>query len=157
MIVLEVQRFPLQKPTIGALARAGGWAVEDEAGVAKTGCKLVQVARMSGPADKARLRKFLQTKSIRYSGLLRIGSNNLEVAARAQFISTGLAEREEGVARAASGMNAAECGANAGVFFDEGDAAIEIAAAEEHVIEHGGRPFFREREFGSQRETGCGC
>src|SRR5271157_720734 len=36
-------------------------------------------------------------------------------------------------------MDTAECGANAGVFFDEGDAAIEIVAAEEDVVEHRGR------------------
>jgi hypothetical protein len=32
-------------------------------------------------------------------------------------------------------VDSAECGTDAGVFFDEGDAEIEIAAAEEDVVE----------------------
>jgi hypothetical protein len=35
-------------------------------------------------------------------------------------------------------MDAAECSADAGVCFDEVDAAIEIVAAEKDVIENGG-------------------
>jgi hypothetical protein len=34
-------------------------------------------------------------------------------------------------------MNSAECGADAGMLFDEVYAALQIIAAEENVIEHG--------------------
>src|SRR5580658_1590529 len=76
------------------------------------------------------------------AGLLGIGGDDFEVAAGVQFRAARLAEREESIARAASRMDAAECGRDAGVLFDEGDTAIEIAAAEKDMIEHGGRPFF---------------
>ena len=39
--------------------------------------------------------------------------------------------------RAAAGMDTAECGAHAGVLFDEIDAALQVVAAEKNVIEHG--------------------
>ena len=39
-------------------------------------------------------------------------------------------------------MDAPESGANAGAFFDEVDAAIEIASAEEDMIEQDRCPFF---------------
>ncbi len=50
-------------------------------------------------------------------------------------------------------MDAAECGADAGVFFDEVDAAIEIAAAEEDVVEHGGRLIDCRHEIGSATQN----
>jgi hypothetical protein len=71
--------------------------------------------------------------------LLGIRGDDFEVTTRIKFFATGLAQRNEGVAGAASGVDATERGADAGVFFDEGDAVIEVAAAEEDVIEHGGR------------------
>jgi hypothetical protein len=59
-----------------------------------------------------------------------IGSDDFQVAA--------LAEREERVARAASGMDAADGGKNAGSLLDKFDALIEVVAAEKDVIEQSG-------------------
>ena len=61
------------------------------------------------------------------SGLLGVGRDDFKVVARA--------ERKKCVLCAAAGMDAAENGAHTGVLLDEGDAAIEIAAAEKNVIE----------------------
>jgi hypothetical protein len=61
------------------------------------------------------------------AGLLWIGGNDFEIVF--------FAEREESIVCPASGVDSAECGTDAGVFFDEGDAEIEIAAAEEDVVE----------------------
>jgi hypothetical protein len=60
--------------------------------------------------------------------LLRVGCYHLEIA--------GDAEGEKCVARATSGVNAANRWAHAGVLFHESDSLIEIAAAEEEMIEH---------------------
>jgi hypothetical protein len=38
--------------------------------------------------------------------------------------------------RAAAGVHSTECRADAGVLFDESDAALNIVAAEKDVIEH---------------------
>ena len=38
---------------------------------------------------------------------------------------------------AAAGVDSAECSADAGVLLDEGDAFLQIAAAEKDVVEHG--------------------
>src|SRR5271169_2404098 len=89
---------------------------------------------MGSPTDKARFRKFQQAVMVRRVGLLRVWRDDFEVMP--------FAEREKSIARSASRMDAAECGANARVFFDEVDAAIEIAAAEKDVIKHGRRTFF---------------
>ena len=48
------------------------------------------------------------------------------------------AEGKQSIARAASRMNAAECGSDSGMFLDESDAFVEIARAKKNVIEHGG-------------------
>lgn len=63
-------------------------------------------------------------------GLPGIGSDDFQIVL--------FSEREESVARSASGMHSSEHGANARVFFDEADAAIESAAAEKDVIEQRG-------------------
>ncbi len=75
---------------------------------------------MIGTGDQARLGEFLQAVVVRRTRLLRIECDDFEIVF--------FAEGEESVAGAASGMDAAECGTDAGVFFDEIDAAIEIAA-----------------------------
>ena len=74
--------------------------------------------------------------------MLGIGSDDFEVAAGVELEAGRLAERQKSVTRAASGMDAPESGANAGVFFDEVDASIEIVAAEQDVIERDRYPFF---------------
>jgi hypothetical protein len=47
-------------------------------------------------------------------------------------------EREQGVPRAASGMNAAERSLDADMFFNEVDPTNEIAATEKDVVEQSG-------------------
>ena len=156
-IVLQVESFPLEEATVGAFSRAGIGAVEGDVCVAETSCELVEVAGMCGPADEARLDELRQTVMDRRAWLLRIGGDDFEVAARVEFFAAAFAQRNERVARASPGMNAAECSANAGMFFNEVDAAIEIAAAEEDVIKHDGDLIACRHEFGSQREAGGGC
>jgi hypothetical protein len=94
---------------------------------------------MSGPADKARFGQFEQAVVVWSSGLLRIGGDDFKVPTGVELHAGRLAEREQSVACAASGMDAAECGWNTGALFDELDAAIEIVATEKEVIKHDGR------------------
>jgi len=54
---------------------------------------------------------------------------------RDDFQVTALAERKQGVARAAAGMDSADGGADPGVLFDELHAEIEVVATENDVIE----------------------
>src|SRR6185437_2703608 len=85
---------------------------------------------MGSPADEAWRGKLLEAVVIGCGRLLGIRSDDFQIVL--------FAEREQRVARSASGMDAAERCANAGVFFDEADAAIEIAAAKKNVIEQCG-------------------
>jgi len=62
--------------------------------------------------------------------LRRIRGDDFQIAA--------LAQREERVASTAAGMDASESGAHAGIFFNEVDAAIEIIAADNDVIDNAG-------------------
>src|SRR5580692_2113094 len=103
---------------------------------------------MSGPGDQARLAKLLQAVMVGRMGLLGIGRDDLEIVF--------FAEGEKSILRSASWMDAAECGAHAGVLGDEIDAAIENAAAEKYVIEHGGRPFFPGRKHRARVDSGGG-
>lgn len=61
---------------------------------------------------------------------------------RNDFQIVSLAKREQRILRTAAGMDAAECGANAGALLDKGDAAVEIGTAEQNVIKYGGTLFF---------------
>ena len=78
---------------------------------------------MRSPADDCRV--FCQASQI-----ARVGAGWLLWIGRDDFEVTIFAEGEKRVARASSGMDSAERGADAGLLFDEGDAAIEIVAAE---------------------------
>jgi hypothetical protein len=66
---------------------------------------------------------------VRRAGLRGIGGDDFEVAAGVGLEAGTFAERKKGVTRATSGMDAPESGANAGAFFDEVDAASQIARA----------------------------
>ena len=85
---------------------------------------------MCGPSDEARFSEFLEFSIAfrRGTSLLRIGSDDFEVAASA--------ERKKSVLRAAARVNSAKCRAYAGVPFDKIDTALKIAAAEKDVVEH---------------------
>ena len=82
---------------------------------------------MRSPADNCKFfREASQVARVGAGWLLRIGRNDFEIAI---FI-----KREERVAGAGSGMNAAERGADASCIFDESDAAVKIIAAEQYVV-----------------------
>jgi len=84
---------------------------------------------------------------IGYDRLLGIGSDYFQIVL--------FAERKQSVARSASGMDAAERCANTDVFFDETDAAIEIAAAEKNVVEQCGHLIGPKRsEWRGESESG---
>lgn len=109
--------------------------------------KLIEIAGMSGPAHEAWLSEFLQAEAVRYAGLRGIGRDDFEIV----FFSEG----KKSVACPAAGMDTAEGGADAGVLFDERDAAIEVVAAEENVVENcrhfNGSP----REARRSERAGC--
>ena len=77
---------------------------------------------------------------------MRIGSDDFQIVL--------FAKGEKSVARAASRMDAAKCGADAGVLLDKVDAAIEIAAAEKNVVENAGHFHGSEGNFG-RRQRAC--
>jgi hypothetical protein len=84
---------------------------------------------MGGPADETRLSEFFEhAGKFGRSVLLWIWRDDFEIAASAQ--------RKKGVLRAAAWVNSAECGADAGMLFDEIDATLQIIAAKKDVIEH---------------------
>src|SRR5580692_12944158 len=103
---------------------------------------------MGSPPDQSRPNEFRQAVVVWRVGLQRIERDDFEVMP--------FAEREEGILRAASRVDAAKCGANPSAFCDELNAAIEIAAAEKDVVEHTGDLIACRHEFGSQREAGRG-
>src|SRR6266849_1582437 len=127
VIVVEGEALPVENFAVGTPARAGLRIFEGDVGFAKTRGDLSHVSGMNGPADDARLLQFAQAGDLRGDVLGGIGRHDLQVFSFTQ--------RKQGVARAAAGMNAAECGAHTGVFLNEVDAAIEIVAAENEVIE----------------------
>ena len=153
-VVMKVESFPLKEAAVRTFPRAGCGTVEGEASGAKTGCEIVEVTRMSSPANKARFGEFQQAVVIGSAGLRWIGGDDFEIATGIQFAAAGLAQRKQGVARAAAGMDAAECGGHAGMFFDKRDAAFEIAAAEKNVIEQNGNPLRCPR---NRRHDGSAC
>ncbi len=85
---------------------------------------------MSGPADQARFGQFSNYGVLRSNGLLGVGGDDFKIPS--------CAEREEGVLRAASRVNAAERSSNARALLDKGNAPVEITAAQENVVERGG-------------------
>jgi hypothetical protein len=115
-------------------------------GIAKANCERVEVARMRRPADETRYGEFLQIIVVGCVGLRRVGRDDFKVVP--------VAQREQSVARASSGMNAAEGGSDPGMFLDERDACIEIARAEKNVIEYSGHV---SASPGSGREGECAC
>src|SRR5712691_9279210 len=120
----------MEDAAIGALARAvvgtgeGNLILAEELGGGG------DVRRVDGPANEARLGHAKDLREVNDRPLRRIWGDDFEI--------TALAERKERVACAAAGMDAAERGANAGFLFDEIDAAVEIAAAENDVVEQSG-------------------
>ena len=84
---------------------------------------------MRGPADEARRSEFSQIIVVGRARLRGVGSDDFEIV----FFTEG----KQSIARAASRMNAAQCGSDSGMFLDESDAFVEIARAKKNVIEHG--------------------
>src|SRR6267378_8102519 len=89
---------------------------------------------MNGPTDEARIYHLADLREM-HNFLLR--------GIRGYFFKvTAPAERKQGIARAAAGMDSADGGADAGVLLDELYAEIEVVAAENDVIEQSGRLLF---------------
>src|SRR4029077_17785546 len=153
LVVLEVETLPLEELAVGALTRPGPWAQESDARVAKKRRKFLEVAGMHGPTNQMRRAQFFKVRKC-FDGklldmvlvLLWVRRNDFEIAA--------FAEREECVASAAAGMDAARCGADASALLDEVDAEVEVIAAEENMIElrrnlGGGRCYQRDARCSS--------
>ena len=84
---------------------------------------------MSGPFHQPRFAEFLELRPPRAFGIrLRwIGRNDFQIVP--------LTERKQGILRAAAGMNTAEHRRHAHLLFDESDSTIQIARAEQDVIQ----------------------
>jgi hypothetical protein len=93
-----------------------------DAGGAEAGGDVVEVTGMHGPADEARRSEPLQAIWVGCIGLGGVRSDDLKIMP--------VAERKQGVARAAPRMDAAESRGNAGVLLDKGDPLVEVAGAE---------------------------
>src|ERR1700758_1414571 len=93
---------------------------------------------MSGPADDAGLGQLSNNGILRRARLFWVGGDDFKVAPRA--------EREQGVLRAATAMHTAKRSANARALLDEGDSALELAAAEKDMIEQRWHLIRRPRE-----------
>ena len=87
---------------------------------------------MSGPFHQPRFAEFLELRAARAFGI------RLPGIGRDDFQIVPLTEREQGIVRAAAGMNAAEHRRHAHMLFDESDSGIQIARAEQQMIQ-----FFR--------------
>ncbi len=145
-IVVKIESLPFEKAAVGTLARARRGTVEGKIGIAEASRECVEVAGMRRPANEARRCKFLQIIVVGYASLRGVGRDDFEIVS--------VTKGEQGVARAASGMNAAECGSDPGMFLDESDAFLEIARAEKNVVEYGGHA---SASPGSCRQGECAC
>src|SRR6266851_2467752 len=144
-VVGEVDGFPGENAAVRAFSGAVVGAREGDFVFAKLLGDGSDVRRMDGPADEARIGHGAELRVVDDLALLRVRSDDFQVAA--------LTERKQRVARPPAGMDSADGGAHAGVFLDKGDAAIEIVAAENDVIEQSGHVFvvFRVRGPGDGR------
>src|ERR1700687_1208505 len=129
-VVGEIDGFPVEDVAIGALTGAVVGTLEGDLIFAEQLGGGSDVRGVDGPADEARLGHSEDLREVNDLPLRRIRGDDFQIAA--------LAQREERVASAAAGMNASECGAHARIFFNEVDAAIEIVAADNDVIEQSG-------------------
>ena len=84
---------------------------------------------MSGPADQARLGQFSNYGVLRRTGLLEVGGDDFKISS--------CPKREKGILRAASWVDAAKRSTNARSLLDESDALVEIATAQQNVVEQG--------------------
>lgn len=94
VVVVKIESFPLEQLAVGTLAGAGSRAIEGQASGVQTCCEVFEIARMRSPADKARLREFLQAETVAHSGLSRIGSDDFEITARVWVVAAEFAETE---------------------------------------------------------------
>ena len=132
-LVGEVEGFPVENAAIGAGSRAGCRPFEGDSCFAEFLGEGIEVAGVRGPADEFRLGEESQAESILCAGLVRIGRDDFEIPP--------LAEGKQRVARAATGMDSADGGADTDAVLDKGDAGVEIVAAEKNVVEQGGYLF----------------
>ena len=128
-VVGEIDGFPIEDAAIRTFSGAVIRALESDLIVAQEFCGGGDVRRMDGPTDEARVFHFADLREVDNFLLRGIRRDNFQV--------TALAERKQGVARAAAGMDSADGGADAGVLLDELHAEIEVLATENDVIEQG--------------------
>src|SRR6266478_8339631 len=148
-VVGEIDSFPIEDAAIGTFSRAVVGALEGDLIIPQKFRGGGDVRRMNGPADEAGFFHFADLREVHNFLLRGIRGDDFQV--------TALAERKQGVARAAAGMDSADGGADAGVLLDEFHAEIEIVAAENDVIEQSRHLiFFRGPGYGWGCERGAG-
>jgi len=130
LVVVEIEGLPSEESAVGTFALAGRGPVEADPCIAETGRQAVEVAGMRGPANKVRRSELLQAVGVGRAWLGRIRSDDFEIVP--------FAEGKQGVARAAPRMDAAQNGGDPGMFIDESDALVEVAGAQQNVVEHSG-------------------
>src|SRR6266404_262711 len=106
-VVGEIDGFPIEDTVIGTFSGAVIWALKGDLIVPQEFCGGGDVRRMDGPTDEARFFHLADLREVDDFLLRGIRRDDFQVAA--------LAERKQGVARAATGMDSADGGADAGV------------------------------------------
>src|SRR6266446_1987308 len=148
-VVGEIDGFPIEDAAIGTFSGAVIRAAKSDLIVAQEFRGGSDIRRVNGPADETRVFHFADLREV-YNFLLR-------GIRRYVFHVTAIAERKQGVARAAAGMDSADGGADAGVLLDELHGEIEVVAAENDVIEQSRHLiFFRGPGYGWGCERGAG-
>lgn len=130
LVVAETEGFPSQDTAVRTLALARRRPVEGNAGSAEAARDDVEVARMRGPAHEARHCELLKAIRVRRAWLGWVGGDDFEIVL--------FPERNQRVARSAPRMDAAVSWSDTRMLLDERDASIEVARAEQDVVEGSG-------------------
>src|SRR5713101_5582745 len=133
-VVGEIDGFPIEDAAIGTFSGTVIRALEGDLIVPQKFRGGGDVRGTNGPSDEARF--------LHFADLREVDNFLLPGIRRYDFKVTAPAERKQGVARAAAGMDSTDGGADAGVLLDELHAEIEVVAAENDVIEQGGHVLF---------------
>src|SRR5512140_1960889 len=141
LVVAQRERPPAEHLPGRALARARPHRLEGHVCGGELLDHRVEIVDVRSPADQPWRLDPVELAHVGAAGLRRVGGDDLQVAP--------LAEGEKRVARTAARMHAAEGRADAGAALDELDALVQVAAAEQHVVERAGH---RRRGAKGQRE-----
>ena len=126
-IILEIEGFPLQELAVRPLTRAGPRTIKRNARLTQPHREFLEITWVRGPTDQMWRGQLFEMSDLLLresldAVLFRIGRNNFQVAA--------IAECEQSVTSATSGMNTANGGADTGTLLDEVDPMIQVVTSE---------------------------